>query len=191
METPSDGTEGQAPPVPSPQAGTQTSQADPETPTEPTLDAAVLKRELDEARRETARYRTEAKKSGEALKAKEEEQLSELEKANKRIAELEQRNKDLETQDSERRLHVVSMDAAARLGFRSPAVAFKLLDRADVQFNDDGEPTNVEELLKKVLEREPYLAKPATPGDFGGGQRGASPPTSPDMDTLIKRAARG
>jgi hypothetical protein len=172
-----------------PQEGSPASQAD-EEPTV-TVDPSILQRELAEARREAARYRSEAKKLSEAARAADEASLSELEKSNRRVSELERERDDLLGRDQERKLHIASVDAAARLGFRSPELAFKLLDRADVEFADDGSPKNIEKLLGKVLEREPYLAKPNTPGDFGGGNRGTAPSTTLDMNDLLRRAAKG
>lgn len=156
-----------------------------------TVDPTILQRELAEARREAARYRSEAKKLSEAARAADEASLSELEKANRRVSELERERDDLLGRDQERKLHIASVEAAARLGFRSPELAFKLLDRADVEFDEDGSPKNVEKLLGTVLEREPYLAKPNVPGDFGGGVRGTAPSTTLDMNDLLRRAAKG
>ena len=156
-----------------------------------TVDPAVLQRELAEARREAARYRTENNKLTAAQKAAAEAELSDLQKANTRIAELERERDDLLTVAQERILHVATVDIAARLGFRSPELAFKLIDRADVEFAEDGHAKNVEALLKAVLVKEPYLAK-AAGGDFGGGAtRGGTPETAPSMNDLLKRAARG
>jgi hypothetical protein len=198
-DTPTVAAGAQAVPAAQPQAGTPQPQAG-EEPTVPAagsegeasiVDPAVLQRELAEARREAARYRSEAKKLTDAARVADEAQLSELEKANRRVAELERERDDLLTRDQERKLHVASVDTAARLGFRSPELAVRLLDRAEVEFADDGSPKNIEPLLKAVLEREPYLAKAGAPGDFGGGNRGATPDTQHSMDELLRRAARG
>jgi hypothetical protein len=88
-------------------------------------------------------------------------------------------------------VHAATVEAATRLGFRSPDVAYRLIDRAEIEFAEDGSPKNIEKLLKAVLEREPYLAKPTGSGDFGGGNRGPTPSGQPDMNTLLRRAARG
>lgn len=191
MDTPTGATEAQAASAAQPQEGTPTSQAGEADTVEPTVDPAIMQRELAEARREAARYRSEAKKLSEAARTADEASLSELEKANRRVSDLERERDDLLTRDQERKIHIASVDAAARLGYRSPELAFKLLDRADVEFEEDGSPKNIEKLLSKVLEREPYLAKPGTTPDFGGGNRGSAPSTTLDMNDLLKRAARG
>jgi flagellar biosynthesis GTPase FlhF len=176
-----------------PQAGTPTPQADPEPPTEPTPapDATALQRELAEARREAARYRNEAKKQTDAQRSEEEATLSDLEKANRKIADLEREREDLLTRSQERAVRLATVDAAARLGFRSPEVAYKLIDRAVIEYEEDGSPKNIEKLLKDLLQREPYLGKASPAGDFGGGNRGPTPTTQPDMNVLLRRAARG
>jgi hypothetical protein len=170
-----------------PQAGTtleSTTQAqaaagtsDPST----TVDVAVLQRELAEARREAAKHRTDLRKLTDA-------QLSESERLQRRVAELEQERDVSQARDRERAIRLAALEAAARLGFRDPDLAVRLIDPSAVETKDDGTPKNVERLLADVLARSPYLGRSGIAPDFGGGQRGQAP-AGTDMNSLIRRAA--
>ena len=147
---------------------------------------AALNREREQ--REAAEKRE--KKLILELKAFQDADKTEAQKATERIAELEREKADLIARSQESTVRMVVLDAAARLGFRSPELAFRALDRSALEFKDDGTPRNVEKLLNELLEREPYLGKPAGAPDFGGGPRGRTPSNTPSMNDLL-RAARG
>lgn len=145
----------------------------------------------DEARKlrsESASLRKRLADLEKAQQATEEAKLSELEKAQKRSAELERQIADLQSREQERTAQYAAQAAATRLGFRSPDLAYRLLDRSEIEFADDGTPKNVERLLKALLEKEPYLAAPANP-DFRGGDRGKPPGGQPSMNELLRAAA--
>jgi hypothetical protein len=180
-------TSGQEPGAP-PQAGAiqpeSTTQAqaaagtsDPTT----TVDVAVLQRELAEARREAAKHRTDLRKLTDA-------QLSETERLQRRVAELEAEREQVLAREKDRAVRLAPLEAAAKLGFRDPDLAVRLLDPTAVELKDDGTPRNVERLLAEVLARSPYLGRPGAAADFGGGQRGTGP-AGTDMNSLIRRAA--
>jgi hypothetical protein len=177
------------PPAAPPSTTDQPVPGNPATP--PIDDPEVLRRELAEARREESRYRLRAKELEDAERARSEAAMTEQEKRDQRIKDLELENARLVTEGKERRLHVAAVDAAVRLGFRSPEVAIRLIDSSAVEYDQNSEPTNVEALLREVLVKEPYLGKTGASGDFGGGTRGTTPPQTPDMDALLRAAARG
>lgn len=163
-----------------PQAGAsqdagQAQAAGSQGPATDTVDVAALQRELAEARREAAKYRNDAK-AKETAKATTDDRIAELER---QIVERDQR-------DQERSMRLATLEAASRLGFRNPDIAYRLIDRAAVEFAGDGTPKNVERLLSDIAKSEPYLV--GATSDFGGGPRGTPPPTS-DVNTLIRRAA--
>jgi len=176
-------TNGQEPASAQPQVGTPESvtQAQAAGPAPETVDVAVLQRELAEARREAAKHRTDLRKVTDA-------QLSETERLQRRVTELEAEREAITTRDRERAIRLSALEAAARLGFRDPDLAVRLVDPTVVELKDDGTPKNVERLLAEVLSRSPYLARPGAAADFGGGQRGAGP-AGTDMNSLIRRAA--
>lgn len=115
--------------------------------------------------------------------------LPDLEKSQRRVAELEAQIAEGQTREQERSIRVAAIEAASKLGFRTPSIAYRLLDRAEISFAEDGTPKNVEALLRKIAEAEPYLVRDGQP-DFGGGKRGDSPSSSPDMNALLRAAGR-
>ena len=169
-------TEAQAAESVQPQEGTLPAQV-----AEPTIDAGSLQRELAEARREAAKYRTDLRKVTDA-------QLSESERLQRRVTELETEREAISVRDHERAIRLAALEAAAKLGFRDPDLAVRLVDPSAVEVSDDGSPKNVERLLADVLTRSPYLARPGASADFGGGVRGSGP-SGTDMNRLIRRAA--
>ncbi len=147
--------------------------------------------EARELRRELQTLRKRAKEAEEKVQNAESANLSELERAKRKVAALEQEIAKRDEREREHTVQDAAMSAAVKLGYRNPEVAFRLLDRDAIEFNDTGRPKNVERLLKDLAEKEPYLVKPATGPDYGGGNRGTTPSRKPDMNTLLKVAARG
>lgn len=176
----------QAAPSASPQAGTaeapvagQQPQAGAGTPQ--AMDAETLQRELAAARREAAGYRTK-------LKGFEDRDKTESEKQVERIRELEA---SLDTQQGiqmESRLEIAAYAAARKLGYRSPEIAYRLIAPVEVDFDDDGKPTNVADLLADIAKREPYLTTGGS-GDAGLGPRGSQPGNGIGMNDIIRKAA--
>lgn len=130
--------------------------------------------ELHALRTKAGRLEAELKKLQEAEKARQEADLSEVEKLKRQIAE---RDALLEQQVAAARagrLAGASLAAAARLGFADPEDAQRFLDDARVEWDDaTGAPKNVQQLLEAVLKAKPYLKASftATP-DLGQGNRG-------------------
>lgn len=102
----------------------------------------------------------------------EEAAKSELQKAQERAAELE---KKIEADKLERREMAVSHEIAiqsGKLGIVDGDVAYKLLDKEAIEFDDNGKPKNIEDLLKNLVQDKPYLLGGNKPGAFNYG-RGA------------------
>lgn len=145
---------------------------------------------LEEARklrRESNELRKRIKSAEDRITAEEDAKRSESERLVKQVADLEAANASLLAQGQERAVRLSTVEVASRLGFRNPEVAYRLLDKADIDFDDIGQPKNVEKLLKALLDKEPYLARTNGAGDFGGGNRGQTPEGKPSMNELLKR----
>lgn len=194
----------QAPKDPQPQAGTgspsqaegaHTGEQAPSAASESgtsaasTDDGRVDASELQKARREAAGLRTENARLKRLEEDRQTATLSETERLQHRISQLEAENTELKKLDGERTVRLAVVEAATRLGFRNPEVAYRLIDADAVEQDDAGQPKNIERLLKSLLDKEPYLGKPNGAADFGAGQRGQTPDTTPGMSELIKRAA--
>jgi len=115
-------------------------------------------------RSEAAQYRKKLRDLEKALKAKEEAELSEQERLQKRVVEYEAKLAELERERQERTLQYEVKLRAAKLGIVDPDAAWRLVDLAAIEFNEDGIPLNIEDVLKDLLKAKPYLrGTPAAP----------------------------
>ena len=142
---------GQAPPVSHSSSddsdnGASTSSAD--------LSPDETKSLIEKLRKENAQRRIDGKRLAE-LEAAEQQRadaaLSEKERYEKKIADL---NAKLVEQQEAHKQQVVRSEVrsqAANLGIM-PELALKLLNLGDITFNEDGDPTNVAELLASLVE---------------------------------------
>ncbi len=110
-------------------------------------------------RAENAAYRKRMRELEQTIKAYDEERLSESERQRKRISEME-RDAELARQEAQElrlRLHVERQ--ARRLGIVDEEAALALLDRSALEYDDRGNPTNLEAALRNLLKAKPYLAQ--------------------------------
>lgn len=164
------------PPTTAPQAGTDTTHTT-DTPT--AEDFARLKKELEATRREAAGHRTKLKSFEDAQAAADAAKLSDLERATKQA---EEHAKAAET--FKRALAAAKLENAAIKSNAIDADAVVALLSGKLDFADDGQPTNVDELVKALAKDKPHLFKPATeptkpPVSSGGASnpgRGAQVP---------------
>ena len=163
---------GQVPPT-SQDATAVDSGGQPESP----LTESQLRDALEKARKDAAKYRVDAKRLAE-LEAKEaaaaEAQLSEKERYEKKIADLQAQVADKERQNQERVIRSDIRSAADKLGVK-PELAYRLLDYAAITFNDDGDPTNINALLKAAMEE--YGLTPASQPQQPAGAGAAGSPS--------------
>lgn len=149
-----------------------------------------------EARAEAARYRTErnnlqsqfqqfrSERETEAERAERERQEREQsgQAERERLAALERENRDL-------KVGGVLRDAAVTAKAINPATVVGLL-KDKVTLDDQGQPTNLQDLLKGLRESDPYLFKRAS-SDAGRGQgNGEGSATTTDMNDLIRSKFR-
>lgn len=168
-------------------AGAQSSQADGATTGSGTEGTPQSQSEIAALRRENASYRTRVRELERVQAQAAAASMTDLERANARVAELERLNADALIREQDRTVRLSAIEEATRLNFRSPDLAYRLIDRAEIDFDDAGTPKNIAKLLEGILKREPYLVKGST-ADFGGGNRGGSP-QGIDMNQIIRRAA--
>lgn len=140
------------------------------------------------SREEARRLRQELKQRRETEKAAlverdklKESLLSESERRDKRLAELQA--KEAQWQEERQQLlisHAVAL-SAAQVGI-IPELAVKLVDWSEVETDDQGQPTNIADLLKKLLKRYPQLSAQYVPPEAATPQAQPAPrvpPTNP------------
>lgn len=125
-------------------------------------------------RAEAAEYRKRLRELESKVKADEEAKLTEQERLQKRLAELERAQADWERERQEILLQRHIENTAAKLGIIDPEAAWKLIDLKEVDFDEDGKPKNLETLLRALIQKKPYLAgglaRTAGAGSGAGGK---------------------
>lgn len=101
----------------------------------------------------------------EAEKKAEREKMTETERLNAQLAELQAKALAAETAANERELRLKVVTKAVKAGFQDPDDAWRMLDLAEVGENIDG-------ALTDLLKNKPYLARAS--GTASGGGNGAS-----------------
>jgi hypothetical protein len=169
-------------------AEAQSSQADSADNESGTVDVAALQRQLEEARREAARHRTENRTLRDTVKASEDAKLPEQERQQRRLAELERREAEWERERQDWRMRESVTRSALKLGFRDPADAFSLIDRASIEYDEGGNPNNVDKLLSELAKEKDYLTDRPRGGSFDGGPRGKAG-AGGSFDDALRRAS--
>lgn len=137
----------------------------------------------------------EAKKSGakvteleQRLQEIEDAEKTELERAQAKVAQFEAKEQQWADERKETALKLAVHEKAGELGIKSPTLALAALDRGKLEWDAAGDPTNLDDQLTLLLEREPLLkgepAKPKPPGLDGGGGGGSSDPVTLTADEL-------
>jgi hypothetical protein len=140
-------------------------------------------------RSEAAEYRKKLRDLEAKVRTDEEAKLSESERLQKRLAELERQQSEWERDRQERTLQYEVKLAAAQLGIVDPDAAWRLLDLKEVDFDDDGKPKNVDVVLKKLIQQKPYLASALTARDAGAGSGSTQHVASANINDWIRKAS--
>src|SRR5581483_4771502 len=144
------------------------------------------KEELDRHRKKLSAYEKAEAERESAKKAAEEAQLSEIERIKKQHADIQAQHDAVLAELRETRLQHAVERVAHTLGFLHTEIAGRLLDRAEIEYGDNGTPKNVKPLLEKVLKSMPELARTETPAEQPAIPQSAVPsaPTRPGTPTI-------
>jgi hypothetical protein len=123
--------------------------------------------EAKKLRSEAANLRKRLKGFEEAETKAKEAQLSEQQKLEKKLADLQAQHDAVARQSQERIVNYEVRLQAAQMGIVDPDAAARLLDWSGIEYDDDGSPQNVSELLKGLLKAKPYLAGKQAPTSGG------------------------
>jgi len=176
----------QADPETQPPAGTSPAQAASEA--GENQPESISLEEAKKLRSEANSLRRRLKELEEADRQRAEADLTETQRLQKRLDELEAERERLATAQQEQAIRMATVTAAARQGFANPELAFRLIDRSAVEMDEAGEPRNIPALLAALLKAEPYLAGAATrpTGSADGGARGT--PSTRDQAAAAEQA---
>ena len=115
------------------------------------------------------------------LKTIEDAQLSEHDKLEKRVTEYEQREAVWAAEKKETALKLGVFSLQATLGVADTDLALAALDRSQVEYDDTGQPTNLQDVLTALLEAKPLLKGVTVPPASGSLNAGAGAQTGPPL----------
>lgn len=121
---------------------------------------------LDKARKEAARQRVDSKRLAELEEAQRKadlDKLSETERLRKEFADLQLAQTEAQRKAQERVIRAEVRAHAATAGV-PPELAGRLIDYAEIEYDDDGEPSNIAKLLDKLVKQYPQLVPVRQPG---------------------------
>lgn len=119
-------------------------------------DPKALKAQVDEARREAAASRTRATKAEKELEDLKAAQLTDEQKREQRLADLERKDLDHTREKQELTLRYEIAIEAGRAGV-DPRLAIKLVDTASVEWDENGGPKNLGKVLEELVKEYPQL----------------------------------
>lgn len=142
--------------------------------------------ELERHRKKLTAYEKAEAERAAAKQAEEEAKLSEIERVKKQHSEIQAQHNAVLLELQETRIQHAVERAAHDLRFIHPEIAGRLLDRAELEFEDNGTPKNARQLLEKLLKSMPELARQETPEQQPAIPQSAalSAPTRPGTPAL-------
>lgn len=150
-------------------------------------DERAARRAADKAAKDAS---TELERLRAELKKRDDADLSEVEKLRKQVAAAEAERQTIDqARKAERTQHTIEREAG-QMRFADPADAVRLIDQTRIDFDANGNPTNVKALLAELVKAKPYLsARPGTGSGEGGARGAGSAGGGFSMDDYIRRAA--
>lgn len=115
---------------------------------------------LEEARKlrsEAANLRKRLRELEDQKRQMDEAKLSETERLQKRLAELERKEIEYQQSLQARTLEYEVKLQAAQLGIVDAEAAYRLINLAEIEFDDSGKPVNVDRVLRELISTKPYL----------------------------------
>jgi len=127
-----------------------------------------LREEAKKYRGDKAKLKTEFAKVQAALKKIEDEKLSDGEKKEKKITELEKNLVDIQTDIKEKEVDNLILTVASGKNFTDMEVV-KLLAKKELEDEEDADQKAVEKIIEKIAKDKPYLINEGDPKIPGGG----------------------
>lgn len=144
---------------------------------ETTHSLAEVQAALQAARREAAASRKKLDALEQAQATADAAKLSDLEKAQKRAADLEAENTRIRSEAQATVTNARIERHAAQLGAVDPELVTRLINPDEIERDAAGIPTNLDALVKQVLKARPYLVAAAA-GAAPAPQAGATNPAT-------------
>lgn len=149
--------------------------------------AEKVDKDAREARQEAARYRTERNQAVQQVTTLTQQNETDAERQQREAQERQERLDALERENRTLKVGTAIQEAANAAKAYNPALIASMLD-ARVTLDDQGAPTNLQDLLRDLRQSDPYLFKRAN-GDAGEGNGQEGQPTG-TMNDVIRSAVR-
>lgn len=143
----------------------------------------TVQRQAQEARQEAARYRTERNTFQQQVQTFQQQNETDQDRQQREAQEAQQRMEALEKENRALKVGTAIRTAASDAKAFNPDLIASMLD-ARVTLDDNGQPTNLQDLLRELRQSDPYLFKRANQ-DGGEGTGQESGPTG-SMNDLIR-----
>jgi len=164
-----------------PEADPKATQPVPETKPTPEPEEKFDRAYVESLRKESADHRKKLAALEARIKTEDDAKLSEIDKAKKEAADVAALL--TEAQSALRKAKITrSVEKTAAKMNLDADLASELVKESMLNIGEDGEPTDTEAVLKGLLKKWPYLAKPTTPAagiNAGDGKGTATPPNDP------------
>lgn len=142
---------------------------------------------LKDLRAENAQRRTKASELEQKVQEYEKANMTEAERREKETKDLQNRNQELENALLEEKATNRLTAAAGTKGFINPAAAAAMIRPQQVTWDDQGNATNISDLLEQLVKDHPYLVQRSSAN--GGEGRGSGAGAKEDMNAQIRSAA--
>lgn len=162
-------------------APTENPTPDGQEPEAPEIDVEAMRKELAEARREAAKYRTNLRKYEQEQQAKANESLTAEERYKAELATLQQKLAAAEQAAQDRLVRSAVVTAAAKAGFVDPDDAVALVDRGTLEISEDGTVAGVDDAIRAIAKTKPYLVRPKTTNSPAAPAGGPQAPTDAQL----------
>lgn len=162
-------------------AQTEDPTPDGQEPEAPEIDVEAMRKELAEARREAAKYRTNLRKYEQEQQAKANESLTAEERYKAELATLQQRLASAEQAAQDRLVRSSIVTAAAKAGFVDPDDAVALVDRGALEISEDGAVAGVDDAIRAIAKAKPYLVRPKATSSPAAPAGGPQAPTDAQL----------
>jgi hypothetical protein len=155
-----------------------------------TNDLAELKSALEKERADRRKFEREFKQLSDWKRAREQQDMSESDRAAQRLKEYESKEQEWEREKQSLRLQTAITAEATKAGAVNPEILHRLVDSAAVEWNDAGQPKNLTSIVNGLKREYPALFR--THGGAGNADAGAGNGAAHaelNMNSLIRRAA--
>lgn len=142
--------------------------------------------ELDEKLRKLEEYEKAEEERKKAAMSEAERLKAEKEEAAKRAEEASEQAKQAQEKANQRIINTEIKSIARALNANDPNDVLALLDKSNVEIDDEGNVKGIEDAVKALKEAKPWMFKQVIGADASGGSNPAKNPSANEVSALEK-----